>query len=35
MLGKEIPKTRYRAIREFTENKIPNFKIIPTYYKVL
>jgi hypothetical protein len=23
------------SIREFTENKIPNFKIIPCYYKVL
>ena len=22
-------------LRDFTENKIPNFKIIPSYYKVL
>ncbi|MDL1974923.1 MAG: hypothetical protein LWX55_09125 [Deltaproteobacteria bacterium] len=23
------------VLREFTENKLPNFKIIPSYYKVL
>ena len=23
------------GVREFTENKLPNFKIIPSYYKVL
>ncbi|MDL1978950.1 MAG: hypothetical protein LWX52_12795 [Deltaproteobacteria bacterium] len=24
-----------KEVREFTENKLPNFKIIPSYYKVL
>jgi hypothetical protein len=27
--------TEDKELREFTENKIPNFKIIPSYYKVL
>jgi hypothetical protein len=26
---------KQRILREFTENKLPNFKIIPSYYKVL